>query len=172
MMHSSPRLTLRPVTSADAQALFAIYGDPATNLFNPAGPFSSQQVADEVLDKWLAHWQQFGFGNWALTLTGSDEVIGFGGLTVRQVNQQDFINLGYRFSTVAWGKGLATEFARWAVDFGFRQLGMTEISATVRENHLASQKVLIKAGMRCTGMILDVEGFQPSLFFTVRQEAG
>lgn len=49
---------------------------------------------------------------------------------------------------------------------------MTEISATVRENHLASQKVLIKAGMRCTGMILDVEGFQPSLFFTVRQEAG
>lgn len=104
-MHSSQRLTLRPVISADAQALFAIYGDPATNLFNPAGPFSSQQVADEVLDKWLAHWQQFGFGNWALTLTGSDEVIGFGGLTVRQVNQQDFINLGYRFSTVAWEKG-------------------------------------------------------------------
>ncbi|MGB9097450.1 GNAT family N-acetyltransferase [Erwinia sp.] len=166
-MHTSQRLTLRPVTPEDAKDLFAIYGDPATNLFNPAGPFPNQTYADQTLDKWIAHWQQHGFGYWALTLTGSDEVVGFGGLTVRQVNQQDFINLGYRFATVAWGKGLATEFATWAIDFGFQQLAMTEISATVRENHLASQKVLSKAGMQCTGMILDVEGFQPSLFYTL-----
>ncbi|HEN1476636.1 TPA: GNAT family N-acetyltransferase [Klebsiella pneumoniae] len=51
-------------------------------------------------------------------------------------------NLGYRLSTEAWGKGLATEFAIYAIKFGFDVIKLTEISAVVRENHLASQKVL------------------------------
>ncbi|RBB92607.1 GNAT family N-acetyltransferase, partial [Pseudomonas sp. MWU12-2115] len=35
------RLLLRAVMEADVHALFDIYGDPATNLYNPNGPYPS-----------------------------------------------------------------------------------------------------------------------------------
>ncbi|WP_412034002.1 GNAT family N-acetyltransferase [Rahnella victoriana] len=59
--------------------------------------------------------------------------------------------LGYRFATSAWGKGLATEFASASLNTGMEKLGITRISATVRENHLASQRVLQKIGMEKVG---------------------
>ncbi|HGY3899768.1 TPA: GNAT family N-acetyltransferase, partial [Klebsiella aerogenes] len=39
MQLQSTRLYLRPVTKFDLDDLFRIYGDPATNTFNPAGPY-------------------------------------------------------------------------------------------------------------------------------------
>lgn len=48
------RLTYRRPHASDVQRLFAIYGDPQTNLFNPAGPMASLEVARRLLDHWLA----------------------------------------------------------------------------------------------------------------------
>lgn len=55
------------------------------------------------------------------------------------------------------GKGLATEFAIGAMRYGFEVLKLVEMSAVVRANHLASQKVLEKAGMRYINDIADVK---------------
>ncbi|HBR7649136.1 GNAT family N-acetyltransferase [Klebsiella pneumoniae] len=76
-------------------------------------------------------------------------------------------NLGYRLSTEAWGKGLATEFAIYAIKFGFDVIKLTEISAVVRENHLASQKVLQKSGLRYVKEIHDVKDAPPSLLYSI-----
>jgi RimJ/RimL family protein N-acetyltransferase len=76
-------------------------------------------------------------------------------------------NLGYRFSTDAWGKGLATEFATYALRYGFENIAFTEISAVVRQNHLASRKVLEKAGLRYIKDIYDVNDAPPSLLFSL-----
>lgn len=54
------RLLLRPVAQEDLGDLFAIYGDPATNTFNPAGPYPDIAYTQTVLDRWLAHWQSTG----------------------------------------------------------------------------------------------------------------
>ncbi|MEI6957051.1 GNAT family N-acetyltransferase, partial [Klebsiella pneumoniae] len=77
------------------------------------------------------------------------------------------MNLGYRFSTESWGKGLATEFAKYAVGYGFDVLKLAEISAVVRPNHLASQKILTKAGLRFSRNIHDVKNEPASMLFTV-----
>ncbi|WP_239685789.1 GNAT family N-acetyltransferase, partial [Enterobacter roggenkampii] len=45
------RLYLRPVTESDLDDLFRIYGDPATNTFNPAGPYPDIKHAKNVLGK-------------------------------------------------------------------------------------------------------------------------
>ena len=91
-------------------------------------------------------------------------------LTIRSFADITINNLGYRFSPEAWGKGLATEFANYAVCYGFEEVKLAEISAVVRANHLASQKVLINAGLRHTRDINDVENAPASMLFTLSQD--
>ena len=162
------RLRLRPVMAEDVVDLYRIYGDPATNTFNPAGPYPDIDYASTVLQRWLAHWHDRGFGNWAISARDTPEkIIGFGGVSLRSYNDVTINNLGYRFSTEAWGKGLATEFAIGAIRYGFEALKLAEMSAVVRANHLASQKVLEKAGMRYINDIADVKAAPPSLLYSL-----
>ena len=49
-MHlQSEHLTLRPATADDLDDLYRIYGDPATNTFNPAGPHADLAHSCRVL---------------------------------------------------------------------------------------------------------------------------
>jgi len=171
MQLTSSRLFLRPVEPTDVQRLFAIYGDPKTNMFNPAGPFPDLAFAEEVLNRWLAHWQSFPFGNWAICLREHpDEVIGFGGLSVREFAGKPVNNLGYRLAKEAWGNGFATEFARRVIAYGFDECQLPVIDAAVRQDHIASQQVLEKAGLRCYGQVHDVPGAPASLVYELRAQ--
>lgn len=160
------RLVLRPVIGQDREALFRIYGDPATNTFNPAGPLIDLDETQLLLDRWIAHWRLHGFGNMALALRHApQEVIGFGGFSVREFVGRPVNNFGYRLATQAWGKGLATEFAHTMVRYGFETCGLPVIDAAVRQNHLASQRVLEKAGFSVNGHAFDVPDAPASLTF-------
>lgn len=168
MQLQSPRLHLRPVITSDVDDLFRIYGDPATNAFNPAGPYPDIHHAQTVLARWISHWEIHSFGNWAISLQDNPErIIGFGGLSISSYTGISINNLGYRFATEAWGKGLATEFSRNSVRYGFDEIKLTEISAVVRGNHLASQKVLQKAVLQYVREIHDVKDAPPSLLFSL-----
>ncbi|MGK3125908.1 GNAT family N-acetyltransferase [Candidatus Pantoea formicae] len=162
------RLHLRPVIISDGNDLFRIYGDPATNTFNPAGPYPDKDYARDVLARWLKHWEDYSFGNWAISLRDNPEkIIGFGGLSIRNYAHTSINNLGYRFSVDSWGNGLATEFANHAVSYGFSEFSLPDISAVVRANHLASQKVLTNAGLRYIRDIHDVKNAPASMLFTL-----
>ncbi|HDX4047948.1 TPA: GNAT family N-acetyltransferase [Enterobacter soli] len=166
------RLCLRPVVASDADALFRIYGDPATNTFNPSGPYPDLHHAETVLERWIRHREQHGFGNWAISLLDTPtSIIGFGGLSILSYDGITINNLGYRFATEAWGKGLATEFAEGALKYGFNALKLPEIAAVVRGNHLASQKVLEKSGLKYIREIHDVKNAPPSLLYSISQQA-
>ncbi|ALB64875.1 GCN5-related N-acetyltransferase [Cronobacter condimenti 1330] len=171
MFLQTTRLLLRPVSATDVDDLFRIYGDPATNAFNPAGPYPNRHHAEGVMGRWLAHWQANGFGNWRIALRAApEETIGFGGLSLSRYAGTEMNNLGYRFATQAWGKGLATEFAQRAVRYGFEILELGEISAVVRSNHLASRKVLTHAGLQYVREIHDVKNAPPSLLYTLTRD--
>ncbi|MEN5015765.1 GNAT family N-acetyltransferase [Erwinia sp. Eh17-17] len=168
MPQQHSRLYLRPVNALDADDLFRIYGDPATNTFNPAGPYPDIDHARNVLARWLSHWETYGFGGWAISLKDNPErIIGFGGLSISSYADISINNLGYRFATESWGKGLATEFANYAVSYGFGEIKLPEISAVVRANHIASQKVLKNAGLRYIRDIHDVKNAPASMLFTL-----
>ena len=168
MQPEHSRLYLRPVSTSDIDDLFRIYGDPATNTFNPAGPYPDIGHARNVMARWLSHWENYRFGNWAISLKENPErIIGFGGLSIISYDDTPIMNLGYRFSTESWGIGLATEFAKYSVWYGFEILKLAEISAVVRPNHLASQRILTKAGLRFSRDIHDVKNEPASMLFTV-----
>lgn len=164
----SDRLYLRPVSPDDLEDLFRIYGDPATNTFNPAGPYPDIAYAQGRLDAWLAEWERYGFGNMAVCERDAlHNVMGFGGLSVRKLNGVQTNNLGYRFQTASWGRGIATEFCQRILRHGFEDLKLQEVTAVIRANHLASQSVALKAGLNKAGEVHDVEGEAPSLVFSL-----
>lgn len=124
------------------------------------------------MERWLLQWEQHGFGLWAISFREAPEtVIGFGGLSYRQFGELEKINLGYRFSTQVWGQGLATELSRKALDFGFRTLDAEEIWALVRETHLASQRVLEKAGMKQIAKVAEPLGGAGSFIYQLHRSA-
>lgn len=168
MQLHSDRLILRKVKSSDLNDLFRIYGDPATNRFNPAGPHPDIPHSRTVLNGWLQHWQFHGFGNWAvLQADNPDEIVGFGGIRTVHYDTFTINNLGYRLAITAWGQGYATEFASTALHYGFETLKLDEVSAVVRKNHIASQKVLTKCGLEFVREVHDVKDAPPSLLYTL-----
>ena len=57
-----------------------------------------------------------------------------------------------------WGKGFATEIARRLIEYGFGELNLPEIFATVDDENLASHRVLEKAGMNFKEYEYDEDG--------------
>src|SRR5579872_4465826 len=65
---TTPRLVLRRLRIGDGPAMFAVHGDPATNLYNPYGPHPDLATSEEMLQSCMNHWEIYGFGYWAVTL--------------------------------------------------------------------------------------------------------
>lgn len=168
--YQSARLLMRKPGVHDIDRLFEIFGDPTTNIFNPAGPYKHRDKAEASVARWHEHWTKYGFGDWAVCLKNTPaRIIGFGGLSYAMFGERQRLNLGYRFATEVWGQGIASEFADAAVLAGFQLLKMNEIHAKVRSNHLASRRVLEKAGFQQVGLLDDVPGASSSLVYEIKR---
>jgi ribosomal-protein-alanine N-acetyltransferase len=170
--YQSARLLMRKPSINDIDRLFEIFGDPATNTFNPAGPYTHREKAEATVVRWQEHWATHGFGEWAVCLkSASEHVIGFGGLSHAMFGEHRRVNLGYRFAAEVWGKGIASEFADAAVLAGFQLLNLDGIYAKVSEDHLASRRVLEKAGLRQSGLLHEVPGASPGIVYEIKRLA-
>ena len=67
----------------------------------------------------------------------------------------------YAWRRDCWGQGLASELLPALLAYGARQHGMRWVIATVAAPHLASQRVLVKAGMRFQSVRLEADGRNP-----------
>ncbi|AIY41116.1 putative acetyltransferase [Collimonas arenae] len=114
----------------------------------------------------MAHWEQHGFGQWAIaTLHEPEKVIGFGGVAFRKYIEDERLNLGYRFAPEAWGMGYATEVGRAALRCAFDQHGQSDAYAIVRPINAQSIRVLEKLPMKRIGSLDDVPGEPMSLLY-------
>jgi RimJ/RimL family protein N-acetyltransferase len=170
MERLTARLSLRSPTETDLKRLFEIYGDPATHQFNPFGPLREIEQAQALLDKWIMHWDEKGYGQWAIsTRENPQQVIGFGGIDARDFLEVERVNLGYRLAPEVWGLGYATELGVAALQYGLVELQLPEIFAVVRPTHLASIRILEKIGMHAAGELDDVPGQASSLVFNAKR---
>ena len=156
MIHPSvetERLLLRPWRPAeDLDALAAINADPAVMRWvAPNRPLRREETAD-FLDRVIRHWDEHGFGLWALVprLEAGAGCIGFAGLAIPSFLPAVLptVEVGWRLGSAWWGRGLATEAARASVEFGFERLGLRSIVSIVDARNERSLRVAEKLGMR------------------------
>ncbi len=62
------------------------------------------------------------------------------------------VEVGYRLTKSAWGRGLATEGARALVRYGLIELGLDRVVGLTHPDNDASKRVLMKAGLEARGM--------------------
>lgn len=170
LTHYTDRLILRPPLERDLNSLFQIYSDPETNVYNPFGPISNVNKAEELLYRWISHWKQYTFGNWAISAIHNPEtIIGFGGLSFKQYGPNEKLNLGYRFAVNAWGKGYATELCFTALNYAFNELKFSEVFAIVRPNNNPSIRVLEKVQMVEHDKLDDIPGQPESIVYVINK---
>lgn len=151
------RLHLSPPTRADVAAVLAIAGDPRAVEHNPSDLVTSVAQAEELVDRWIRHWERFGFGYSCVRLTGQPDVVGYCGIKVVRFRDGEALNLIYRFAPAVWGTGLATEAATRVVAYAAEHQPERRLIARIRPGNLASQRVATKVGLR-HDETLDLEG--------------
>jgi ribosomal-protein-alanine N-acetyltransferase len=144
------RLQLRGWRDDDKPTYAALNADPEVMAHFPSTLTAAQSA--EMVDRFVAGWEQRGYGLWAVEVRESGRFIGFVGLSspTWQTSFTPCIEVGWRLSKSAWGHGYAPEAARAALTWGFEHLDPPRgefVSFTTVAN-TNSQRVMEKLGMR------------------------
>jgi ribosomal-protein-alanine N-acetyltransferase len=86
---------------------------------------------------------------WAVVDKASGALVGQCGLN-RLPDGSD-VELLYALARAEWGRGLATEAGRAALEHGFQSVGLRRIVAVTRPEHAASRRVMERLGMAYEG---------------------
>ena len=141
------RLILREFNAEDDQELSPILASPQVMKFSLTGCLTVSQTQAKI-DDFIASYRKHGFGKWAVILKSEKRLIGYCGIAIELIAGQPETELGYRLSEEYWGKGLATEAAQAALQYGLDRLKLPYILAVVEPANYASIRVIEKLGMK------------------------
>lgn len=148
LIAQTPRLTLRHFRPDDAGAMDAVFGDPEVMRFGD-GVRPPDWVRAWVASWPDEHYPRWGFGAWAVVDNPTSAVIGYCGLTRFPGRcAPGEAEIGFRIARAHWGRGLATEAARAALDHAFAALRLPRLIALVDPANVKSIRVVEKLGMR------------------------
>jgi RimJ/RimL family protein N-acetyltransferase len=146
-MLKTERLLLRPWRDDDLAPFAALNADPRVMEFFPKVLDRAESDARAV--RISEDLDRNRYGLWAVELPGIADFIGFVGLgaTRFEAHFTPCVEIGWRLAFDYWGHGYATEAARAALDFGFRNLGLDEIVSFTSVVNLRSRRVMERLGM-------------------------
>ena len=145
------RLYIRELLPEDDQAMFELDTDPVVHRYVGNKPLKTIEESRAVIAYIRQQYADAGIGRWAVIEKSSGEFIGWTGFKImrERVNKhEDFYDFGYRHLRRFWGKGLASEAARAALDYGTGMLGIRDIYAMTDVDNGASRHILEGLGFR------------------------
>jgi RimJ/RimL family protein N-acetyltransferase len=144
----TPRLILRRLLPGDLDALYALYSDPEIRRYFPEGTLTYEETHEEL--EWFlnGHPRHPELGLWATILKEKGAFIGRCGLLPLTIDGQDEVEVAYLLDKACWGQGLATEAASAIANYAFETLGLRRLVCMIEREHVASQRVAEKIGMR------------------------
>ena len=145
MLLTTPRLTLRPVTTADVSTTYAYAGDLENTRFMMFLPDADEAETALHLAEAEAQWrmekpERYEF---ALCLEGCH----IGGITLYMMEDRTEAELGWVLHKAYWRRGYVTEAVPAVIDFA-RSMGVKRVFACCDSENVASYKTMEKLGMR------------------------
>jgi RimJ/RimL family protein N-acetyltransferase len=146
---TTDRLTLRRFTLQDLDLLDRLYSDREVMRY-VGGTKTRAQTEALLKTRVLDYYEQFpGLGMWATLERASGACIGTH--LLNHIQGETYIQVGYVLFSQYWGRGYATEMSIAILRYGFSNLALPEIFAITDRPNLASQHVLLKAGLERKG---------------------
>jgi RimJ/RimL family protein N-acetyltransferase len=161
----TPRLLVRQLEPHDFDEFYAICGDAELMRYVGNNQPMSLEKAQKWLDKCLHHYLTPGYSCSAVIFKSDSHFAGIGGLAPSPDNA-DEIELIYILKQTYWGQGLATELAQALLNYGFGQLGLKRIIATIDPENTLSIRVAEKLGMKHERAGVDEFGL-PTMFYAI-----
>lgn len=149
----TPRLRLRQWRNADLDGFAQMCADPQVMRYFPTTLSRLESAA--FIGRVRGHFNEYGYGFWALEHTGTEQFIGLTGLAMAgfEAPFTPAVEIGWRLAREHWGLGYASEAAYACLACAFEQLALDEVVAFATEANLPSQKV-----MQAVGMARDLAG--------------
>jgi RimJ/RimL family protein N-acetyltransferase len=145
----TPRLMLRLPEEHDAEPLVIIHQDPEVlekkqvTLMAPTGAID---VGLQNVRRMRRHWDERGYGQWAVVEKSSGRVIGCVGFF--HPDGWPGIDLGWIFHRERWGHGFATEACRAALEWAWQTDGIDHVISLIAPHDLRSIRIATKIGER------------------------
>lgn len=143
------RLLVRKLTMADLPAYKAVEGDPKVMRYITGRPRTAAE-SDKRLRDFIQNYAEHPFiGVWAVIENSSQQYIGTA--SIFSLEGCPFLQIGYKLTPWAQGKGYATEIAKALLHHAFFKVKLQKVVAVTDPHNTASQHVLLKAGMQRNG---------------------
>jgi RimJ/RimL family protein N-acetyltransferase len=142
------RLILRMWRNEDFDAYAEMCADPEVMRYLGGKTF-------DRLEAWrhmallVGHWQLRGYGHWAVEEKASGKFIGRIGFLYPE--GWPAFEIGWTLARPYWGKGLATEGARRALEYGFNELHKDHIISLIHPDNKGSIRVAERLGEKHEG---------------------
>lgn len=142
------RLILRRWKASDREPFALLNANPDVMRHMP-GPLDRAQ-SDAMLARMEAHFDEHGFGLWAVQVRETGRLAGFVGLSRPRFEAYftPCVEVGWRLDRDHWGHGYATEAARASLEFGFEVMDLPEIVSFTVPGNQRSRRVMQRLGMR------------------------
>ena len=146
------RLRLRPFTSADADALFAVHSSAYVLRYWDAPPWTERERAERFIAACRQMAEEGRGVRVAIEGVSDGEFIGWCALTRWNPDYRSAA-MGYCLGDAAWGHGYATDAARALLQWAFDTLDLNRVQAETDTRNAASARVLEKLGFTREGTL-------------------
>ncbi|HOU12380.1 MAG TPA: GNAT family N-acetyltransferase [Anaerolineae bacterium] len=143
---TTERLVLHAFSEQDVDPLFDILQQPGILRYYPRPDPPPRETVERIATRQLAHWEEHGYGWWAVEFRDDPRLLGWAGLTY--LPETGETEVAYLLRQEVWRRGLATEAAKAALRFGFERFAFPFIIGLTHPENIASQRVLEKSGLQ------------------------
>lgn len=169
ILFSSERLNFYKLSDQYLEEFCEMDMDPEVMEFYTSRPHGTREDALKSFQRYKDYMENFpALGGFMAFSKTTNDFIGLGVLIHLELNpQNDSHEVGYRLPKRAWGHGYATEISNRIIKYAFETLNFKEILGTTHPDHIVSQKVLMKCGLKKIGTSTNYGG---SVIFKILKE--
>lgn len=146
---TSEHLRFRPILMDDIDFVFKLFSRSETNKYSEDPDVTTREEAVEMYEKYM---KPGGETRFRVIIEKDGESIGTIGMYLYS-KEHKRAEMGYDLLKEHWGKGYITEAVGAMVSYGFNELGLERIEATVDSENVASARVLEKNGFQHEGTL-------------------
>jgi RimJ/RimL family protein N-acetyltransferase len=141
------RLLLRQWRPEDLEPFAALNADPEVMRHFPST--HTREQSETLAADLASAIDERGWGFWAVEVRDGPRFVGFVGLSEPgfEAPFTPATEVGWRLAREHWSHGYATEAARASLEFGFRELDLSEIVSMTTTGNLRSRRVMERLGM-------------------------
>lgn len=149
------RLVLRRIKIEDAQDMFERFASrEECSRYFPWSAVTDLESYKNRVAVWVENYQDDLYFQWIIEWKETKDVIGIVNLHGVKEEEQS-AETSYILAPDFWGKGVMTEALQRVLEFAFMEVGFNRVEADVFYGNEASERVLLKRGMKQEGVARD-----------------